>query len=264
MTEPYLMGGQLSELDRLRLQSLVWEPAGRRLLAEIGDGSGKRVLDVGCGCLGWLRLLSEWVGPAGRCVGSDLDPALLAAASAMVDEQRLGNVEIVTDDLFASALPPGSFDLVHARFQLAPLGRMTEQLAAYLRLVRPGGILVVEEPAAGSWQFFPEAPASAELVGHILAAFREAGGDFDAGGRLPGLLHDLGRRPRLRADVVALPPGHAYLQLPLQFAASLRPRLLRRLPEAELDRLLAGAEVELAAPQRWGLSFTLVQTWTVV
>jgi hypothetical protein len=39
----YLLAGQVSELERLRLQSRVWEPAGRRLLEEIGDGRGYRL-----------------------------------------------------------------------------------------------------------------------------------------------------------------------------------------------------------------------------
>ena len=55
-----------SELERLQLQSRIWEPSGRRLLEEIGDGRGARAIDVGCGVLGWLRLLSEWVGPTGK------------------------------------------------------------------------------------------------------------------------------------------------------------------------------------------------------
>ena len=38
---------------------------------------------------------------------------------------------------------------------------------------------------------------------------------------------------------VALEPGHPYLRLPLQFAASLRPRLLPLLDEPGLDGLLA-------------------------
>ena len=50
----YLLAGQVSELERLQLQSRVWEPSGRRLLQEIGDGRGGRALDVGCGVLGWL------------------------------------------------------------------------------------------------------------------------------------------------------------------------------------------------------------------
>jgi hypothetical protein len=36
----YLLAGQASELERLQLQSRVWEPSGRQLLAEIGDGRG--------------------------------------------------------------------------------------------------------------------------------------------------------------------------------------------------------------------------------
>jgi hypothetical protein len=35
MSSPtYLLAGQASELDRLQLQSRVWEPSGRRLLQE--------------------------------------------------------------------------------------------------------------------------------------------------------------------------------------------------------------------------------------
>ncbi|HET9945040.1 MAG TPA: hypothetical protein VFR56_05275 [Actinomycetes bacterium] len=48
----YLLDDQASETQRLRLQSQVWEPAGRRLLDLLGDGTGSRVLDVGCGAMG--------------------------------------------------------------------------------------------------------------------------------------------------------------------------------------------------------------------
>ena len=50
----YLLAGQLSEIERLRLQSRVWEPVGERLLTSLGAGSGQRVLEVGCGVMGWL------------------------------------------------------------------------------------------------------------------------------------------------------------------------------------------------------------------
>ena len=57
----YLLAGQPTELERLQLQSRVWGPAGRELLARLPGGSGRRVLDLGCGVMGWLRVLSEWV-----------------------------------------------------------------------------------------------------------------------------------------------------------------------------------------------------------
>ncbi len=69
----YLMPGQPSELERLRLQSRVWEPAGEHLVAGLDQGSGRRVLEVGCGAMGWLRILSRWVGDAGEVVGTDLN-----------------------------------------------------------------------------------------------------------------------------------------------------------------------------------------------
>ena len=153
----YLLAGQVSELERLKLQSRVWEPAGRRLLEEIGDGDGYRAVDVGCGVMGWLRLLSEWVGPDGEVVGTDVDDAMLGQAKQFVADEGLGNVTLVKDDLFATSLEPESFDLVHARYEITPLGRAPEQLAIYLGLVRPEGTVALEDPDVASWHFNPPA-----------------------------------------------------------------------------------------------------------
>ena len=113
--EDYLLANQPSELQRLQLQSRVWEPAGRQVLSRLGDGSGRHALDVGCGALGWLRILSEWVGTSGRILGTDIDESLLNAARSFLEAEGISNVELVIDDLFESKLEPQSFDLVHAR-----------------------------------------------------------------------------------------------------------------------------------------------------
>jgi SAM-dependent methyltransferase len=252
------MADRSSELERLQLQSRVWEIAGERLLARIGEGTHLRVIDVGCGALGWLRVLSRWVGPTGKVVGTDIQTSMLEAAHAFVDNESLDNVELVEDDLFASALEPASFDLVHARFQLAPLGRFEEQISTYRNMVKAGGLLVLEDPDMSSWRFNPDAPAAQRLIGLIERAFLAGGGDFNSGRRLPELLGD---GAELAAEIVALPPGHAYLRLPLQFAASLEPKLLDLIGRDELAQLRAEAETEIAAPGRWGTTFTLIQAW---
>jgi SAM-dependent methyltransferase len=260
----YLLGDLASETERLRLQSLVWEPAGRRLLRLLGDGAGSRVLDVGCGAMGWLRLLSDWVGPSGSCTGTDVAAGLLARAQDLVAAEGLRNVTLVDDDLFDSRLPEGAFDLVHARFQLAPLGCAAEQLRAYRRLLRPGGVLVLEDPDSSSWTYSPEAPRTAELIGVVRDAFRAAGGDFDAGHAAVHLLAGDGLYPTSRVEHVVLAEAHPYLRLPLQFAASLRPRLEQPVPTADLDRLLADSAAEIERPGTRGVTFTLVQTWATV
>ena len=256
----YLLAGQESELERLQLQSRVWEPGGRRLLAEIGDGRGARAVDVGCGVLGWLRLLSEWVGPEGEVVGTDIDEAMLAAAGRFVADEGLGNVALRSDDLFASTLEPASFDVVHARFELTPLGRGREQMQTYIRLLRPGGTVVLEDPDWGSWHFNPPAQAGEKLIGLIREAFARWG-DADAGRTHLELLRSFGIAGHVRAEILALPPGHPYLRLPLQFATSLRARLLAFVDAGELERLRQEAEAELQDPVRWGTTFTLLQSW---
>ena len=256
----YLLAQQPSELERLRLQSLVWEPTGRQLLSKMGDGSGRQALDVGCGAMGWLRILSEWVGPFGQVVGTDIDETLLNAARSFLKEEGIPNVELVVDDLFDSKLEPQSFDLVHARYQIAPLGRGSEQVASHRRLVKPGGSLVLEEWDLASWHFNPPAPAAERLIRLLSEIFAALGGE--AGRGLPELLREIGiEEPEMDAHVIALKPGHPYLRLPLQFSVALESRLLEALSEDELASLRREAEAELSEPGRWGTTFTLIQSW---
>ena len=182
--EEYLLADQPSELERLQLQSRVWEPSGRKLLSSTGAGSGRRVLDVGCGAMGWLRILGDWVGPSGEVVGTDTDEGLLDAARSLLAAEGISNTQLVVDDLFDSKLEPRSFDLVHARYLIAPLGRGPEQVAAHRRLVKPGGLLILEEWDLASWRFNPTAPAAERLIRLASEIFAGLGGE--AGRGLPG------------------------------------------------------------------------------
>jgi SAM-dependent methyltransferase len=258
--EEYLLANQPSELERLQLQSRVWEPSGRQLLSKIGGRSDGRALDIGCGALGWLRILSEWVGPSGQVVGTDIDKSPLDAARSYLEAEGISNVELVVDDLFDSKLEPQSFDLVHARYEIAPLGRGPEQVSAHRRLLKPGGSLVLEEWDLASWHFNPPAPAAERLIGLLSEIFAGLGGE--AGRVLPELLREIGiEEPEIDAHVIALKPGHPYLRLPLQFSTALESRLLETLSEEELASLRRDAEAELAEPGRWGTTFTLIQSW---
>ncbi len=85
-----------------------------------------------------------------------------------------------------------------------------------------------------------------------------AGGNFNAGRELPALFRDMKLDPVHDAHVVALPPKHPYLRLPLQFATSLRPRFAALGGASELDESLRRAEDELNRPDSWGTTFTLI------
>jgi SAM-dependent methyltransferase len=211
--------------------------------------------------LGWLRILSEWVGPDGQVTGTDIDESMLAAADRFAGEEGLRNVGVMKDDLFASELESDAFDLVHARYEICPLGRAQEQMETYMRLARPGGVIVLEDPDNGSWHFNPPAPALERLIELIEDAFLARGGDWKAARNHLHLLREFEIEGNVRAEVLALPPAHPYLRLPLQFATALEEQLLSLVGRDELDRLRSEAEAELQEPGRWGTTFTLLQCW---
>jgi hypothetical protein len=65
----------------------------------------------------------------------------------------------------------------------------------------------------------------------------------------------------VRAEVLALPPDHPYLHLPLQISIGLEPRLRTFVNAEELAQLNQQAENELHEPGCWGTTFTLIQSW---
>lgn len=252
------------ELERVRLQARMWEPAAEHLLDEVGVPPASTCVDLGCGGYGVLGPLSRRAGPSGRIVGVDRDPLQLASARAYVAEAGLANVEIVEDDAYATRLPRESADLVHVRFLFAPVGRDAELLREIGSLLRPGGVAVVQEPDSASWRCWPELEAWDRLKGWILAAFRESGGDFDAGRRTYGMLIDAGFADvQATAAVLMLPGTHPYARLPVQFAASLRERILA-MGLATADELEAAREEcdrELQLERRVVTSFVVTQVW---
>ena len=176
-------------------------------------------------CDRWLRLLSEWVGSDGEVVGIDIEDAMLAAAGQFVDTEGLGNVVLTKDELFASKLESSSFDLVHARFQIAPLG--VDQTRSPPPPTPPAGRhggaggagceLVAFQPSCGR---LGEPGRAHRAV--VRAARRRHPGRL----KLLDLLRGFDIEGNVRAEVLALPPGHPYLRRPLQFATALEERLL--------------------------------------
>src|SRR6516162_9031966 len=130
------------------------------------------------------------------------------------------------------------------------------------RLTKPGGIIAIQEPDAAAWRCYPPSEAWDRLKSAILEAFRQGGGDFDAGRRTHMMMQDQGAEDlQMRATVVALAPGHPYLRLPVQFATSLKKRILDGglMGRSELDDAIAECERVASNPQTTGTTFVVMQ-----
>lgn len=260
----YVMAGGSGEIDWLQLQARVWEPDADVLLDQIGIQPGGYCLDLGCGAMGILGPLSRRVGARGRVVGVDQDVKLLGAAQALVAAEGWGNVELVQGDAYHTPLARMAFDVVHVRFVLAPGGQADALIDEMYALTRPGGVMAVQETVVSSWTCFPAHPAWERLQEALFAAFARGGGDANAGLKTYGLWRQAGLKDvRMRAAVVALPPGHPYLRLPMLFATPLRHHIVDGgfLTAAELDETIVECERIAQAPETIGLSFVVVQVW---
>jgi SAM-dependent methyltransferase len=262
--DSYLLSGGAAELERLRLQARVWEPAAERMLDQIPVKKGWSCADLGCGAMGILGPLSTRVGPSGKVVGLDLDDKQLVGARAYVKETNLSNVEILARDAYNTQIPDDSFDLTHARFVFAPVGRDDELIREMLRITKPGGVIAVQEPDASSWSCFPRNNSWDSLRTAIEATFSRGGGDFNAGRKTFGLLKRAGlENVQVRAAVLALQDNHPYMRLPIQFAVSLRKRILdaNLMGEKDLDEHIKECERVVQDPTVFAVTFMLVQVW---
>src|SRR5689334_23358579 len=131
------MGRSEAEARRLQLQAGLYDRITRRFLADAGLGPGMTVLDVGSGPGDVAFAAADLVGPTGRVVGVDVNPAILGLAEARARAQQRDNVRFVAGDC-RSALLPADFDAAIGRFVLMYTGDVTETLRVIADRVKPG------------------------------------------------------------------------------------------------------------------------------
>jgi len=250
-----------AEHARLAQQAQFWSADAAALFETAGLAAGSRVADLGCGTLLVAQLLNRFVGPAGTVFALDSDAALLSAASSTGDAAR---VIVTHGDAYAAPWDDGSLDAVHARFLAAPAGRLDALIEEMRRLVRPGGLILLQEPITDTWQVPCTSDEWPRALGLIRAGFTHRGGDLDIGGLLAQRLDQAGVRDiRTRTVAHTIPAAHPYARLPLAFFDSLLPlwRQAGMVNDRELDTLRAALVRGLGGAGASVTTFTLAQCW---
>lgn len=120
-----------------------FRPIAAQLVAALAPRAGERWLDVGCGRGAVVLPAATAIGPAGRAVGFDISPEMLAQARALADALRLANLELRVDDAQSPANAGAPFDVVSSSLVLFFLEDPGAALRAWFPLLRPGGRLGV-------------------------------------------------------------------------------------------------------------------------
>ncbi|WP_394769240.1 class I SAM-dependent methyltransferase [Lacisediminihabitans sp.] len=118
-------------------------PIAERLVAEVAPHPGERALDLGTGRGAALWPLVDAVGPTGHVTGVDLAERMIEATRQDAAERGIDTVTLVVGDASGPTLPEAAFDLAVASLVLFFLPDPPVAVAAWRRLLVPGGRLGV-------------------------------------------------------------------------------------------------------------------------
>jgi len=133
-----LNGGDAGEFFLNDTQTIAW----------LDIQEGNRILDVGCGTGGMARGLATLTGPAGRVVAVDLSETMLKEARAR--SATYTNLEFIKADVHHLPFADAGFDRCHARNVFEVVEDPRQALEEMIRVLRPGGIIVIPAPDYGS------------------------------------------------------------------------------------------------------------------
>jgi ubiquinone/menaquinone biosynthesis C-methylase UbiE len=208
--EKYVLATGEEGAYRLRIVQAVHGADTQAFLRRAGLKSGMRVADIGCG----VGILSVWiaqqVGESGEVIGVDVSPEQIATAEQTVQAEGVGNARFRTASAYATGLETDYFDLVFSRFLLMHLQRPFEALREMRRILKPNGILAVEDGDFTSPFCWPPSPA----FGRCFEIYRLAGErhqqQFLMGQKLYGLVREAGfQEPQVALAQPAFARGEA-------------------------------------------------------
>jgi ubiquinone/menaquinone biosynthesis C-methylase UbiE len=196
MSEPdhYLWDdASAQEKARLDAQAAIWDPYTQRYLDATGITAGWKVLEVGAGTGTMTTWLADRVSPGGHVVAADIDTRFLG----WIDRP---DIEVQELDITSGDVD-GAYDLVYARMVLMHLPDPDTQLETLVRLVRPGGWILVQDvdfayletPASAQFTLPPSNQRFAvKTIKALNGLMAMTGADKTVAQRHPRRLHELG------------------------------------------------------------------------
>jgi ubiquinone/menaquinone biosynthesis C-methylase UbiE len=176
-----------AELARLRMLESVFDHKSRTLLLSNGELRGLQCLEVGAGAGSIAAWMSSQVGPdGGGVMAIDTNTRFLSGLGP--------GVRVLEGEVGALTVPAEFFDVAHARYVLIHNTNAEAIIDAMLRALKPGGLLVLEEPDFSAAQAFVGPPHLRHAFENVTLAiqktFSNRGMDYAFGRALPRLLTD--------------------------------------------------------------------------
>ena len=186
---------RLDEAERIRYRQMAAAARGDEAerWSRAGVVPGARVADVGCGPGAVLVELARLVGPEGRAVGIEPDPAARAAAREEIDTAEVAWADVRAGTGQATGLEPDVWDCVMVRHMLIHIGEAAAAIVEHLAgLATPGGFVYLVDTDLDGARTSPADPELDAQHRRYAEYHRAMGNDVRMGPRLPVLLAEAG------------------------------------------------------------------------
>lgn len=145
--------------------------------------TGSTLLDVGCGPGTITVDFAHRLDP-GHVVGLDASDEVIVNARALAESERVGNVEFIVGDAYATGFDDSSFDVVHTHQTLHHLADPVAALREMRRVVKPSGVVAAREVDYAGTIIYPLTPGLEKWAALYQQVHRSNSGEPDAGRRL--------------------------------------------------------------------------------
>jgi ubiquinone/menaquinone biosynthesis C-methylase UbiE len=102
-------------VEEQQLLDQMLKPFEDLLVEAVSAGSGRQVLDVGCGTGSTTLAAARLLGAQGRCIGIDISAPMITAAQARAERERTP-ADFIRADAQTHVFEPASFDMIISRF----------------------------------------------------------------------------------------------------------------------------------------------------
>lgn len=226
--QEYVLGTADDEIQRLRLQHVVWRPETTAAWQAAKFRRGQTLLDVGCGPGHATMDLADIVGPNGQVIAIDQSQRFLAYLAQTCRDRRVENVRIINHDLATFDFAGIQADGAWLRWVLTFIPRPERVVERLARAIKSGGRVVIHEYYAyEDWRLIPASVNHRRFLDAVVASWRASGGEPNIGAEMPKLLESNGFAiERTRAITDILTPEDQRWAWPATFVATGTQRLV--------------------------------------
>ena len=166
----------------------------------------------------------------------------------------IAHVETRVQDVQSLDVPAKSVDIAYARWVLCFTPRPQDVVARVAAALKPGGVFAVQDYINwGALSLSPKSDAFLRVMPSVGKSWRDHGGDWQVGARLPAMMASHGLRVEAMLPLQRIARSTDPLwQWPTTFFASFIPRLVEQglVSESDWREMQRDWEVLIARPQR--------------